>query len=90
MFWIYLAICLHPASPSPPPLFPEPIAKSEKEKGEKEGERDLAILPSSPLPFPPPLHPEPRAESERRKKERARAHLSPRRACFLAFPDSSK
>src|SRR6185437_6799065 len=41
MFWVHLAICLRPASPSPspPPLLPEPVAKSEKEKGERGRER---------------------------------------------------
>src|SRR6185312_5662685 len=40
-FWVHLSICLHPASPSPspPPLLPEPVAKSEKEKGERGRER---------------------------------------------------
>src|SRR6185503_17875122 len=56
MFWVYLAICLHPASPSPPPLHPEPVAKSEKEEeeGERERKRERlsrfgAFIPASPL-----------------------------------------
>ena len=41
MFWVHLAICLRPASPSPSPpsLLPELVAKSEKEKRERERER---------------------------------------------------
>ena len=50
----------------------------------------LATWPSSPLPSPPPLHPEPIAEGERMKKERARGHLSHRRACLPASLSGSK
>ena len=52
--WVHLAICLHPALPSPPSSPSEPVAKSEKEEeeGEKERERDLAVL-VPPFPHPP-------------------------------------
>ena len=36
--WAHLAVFLHLTLPSPPPLHPEPAAKSEREE-EREGER---------------------------------------------------
>ena len=56
MFWVHLAICLRPASPSPSPpsLLPEPVAKSEKEKGERGRER-LSHFGAFLFPIPPRL-----------------------------------
>jgi len=42
--WAHLAICLHPTSPSPPPLHPEPAAKSGRRK-RKEREKETTAEP---------------------------------------------
>ena len=52
MFWFHLVTCLHPASPSPPPLYPEPVAKSEKEEEEGEKGRERERLSRFGASFP--------------------------------------
>src|SRR6185312_7662255 len=57
VFWVHLAICLLPASPSPPPLHPEPAAKSERRKRKeierKKGRKSTLAVPEPSLPHSP-------------------------------------